>query len=161
MVESTSMTQDATPEHPPYRTSLFFGPEAVEKRPADRYCVFNVKKRSWKGGIQVAVEIGAGQIDRLRQVLHFSPELARRLAPLPVEDRASYEKRAADLFVQAICSSKLDLLLESGVSQDNQRVAADMLIEELDQAVADRRASIFSYVLNELDLAPVDPASPT
>ena len=40
-----------------YRVTFFFGPEAVEERPDHLRCVFNVKKRSWKGGVQVAVDV--------------------------------------------------------------------------------------------------------
>lgn len=160
MVQSATMVHETAPEHPAYRTSLFFGPELVDARPAVRYCVFNVKKRSWKGGIQVAVEIASEQVDRIRRTLRFPSELARIFESLPVEERALYEQRAEDLFVQALCSSKLDLLLESGVSQDNQSLTAEALVEELDRAASARRSSILSFIVSELDLTPGKPASP-
>ena len=39
-----------------FRVTLFVGPQPVEGKPFTQSTVYNVKKRSWKGGIQVAVE---------------------------------------------------------------------------------------------------------
>ena len=50
------MSSVPIPELPQYRVTLFFGPEPVKARPSRVCCVFNVKKRSWKGGVQIAVE---------------------------------------------------------------------------------------------------------
>ena len=52
-----------------YRVTFFFGPEAVEERPDHLRCVFNVKKRSWKGGVQVAVDVARRHLDRARERL--------------------------------------------------------------------------------------------
>ena len=49
-----------------FRITFFFGPEAAPDRPGVVRCVFNVKKRSWKGGVQVTVELEAAQLERIR-----------------------------------------------------------------------------------------------
>ena len=75
------------------------------------------------------------------------------------DERPSYEGRAADLFAQAVCWCKLDLRLNSGLIQENQRIPASELVLELDQAAIARREYVFSYILTELDLAPRSPSS--
>ena len=50
-----------------YRVTFFFGPEAVEHRPDHVRCVFNVKKRSWKGGVQMAVDVAQDHLVRARE----------------------------------------------------------------------------------------------
>src|SRR6266705_5247993 len=49
-----------------FRITFFFGPEAAPDRPGVVRCVFNVKKRSWKGGVQVTVELASAQFERIR-----------------------------------------------------------------------------------------------
>ena len=51
--------------------------------------VFNVKKRSWKGGIQVAVEVNQQQLDDISGIIDFRPWLAKKLCMMPHEDRPS------------------------------------------------------------------------
>jgi hypothetical protein len=58
-----TMTIEHAPEFSQFRVTLFVGPQPVEGRPFTSSCVFNVKKRSWKGGIQVAVVITQSQIE--------------------------------------------------------------------------------------------------
>ncbi|MDH4185392.1 MAG: hypothetical protein OEV08_00220 [Nitrospira sp.] len=123
-------------------------------------CVFNVKKRSWKGGVQVAVHMMQGQIERLGEEIHFSHWLARVLAALPSEDHLSYQERAHEFLIQALCWCKLDLLLRSAIMQENQCLAEDIWIDECRERVAERRDFILSYIAAELDLVPGDVPAP-
>jgi hypothetical protein len=116
--------------------------------------VFNVKKRSWKAGVQVSVEIGTGQLSAIRQRIRLTERLAQIFLTLAPDERPPYEGRLADLFAQAVTRCKLDLRLQSGLSQENQRIQADELVPELDQAVNVRAEYVVAYVLTELDMAP-------
>ena len=60
-----TMAVTHAPEPSQFRVTLFVGPQPVEGRPFTYSCVFNVKKRSWKGGIQVSVVVTQSQIDSL------------------------------------------------------------------------------------------------
>jgi hypothetical protein len=51
---------------------------------------------------------------------------------------------------------KLDLLLQSGITQENQCLAADILVDELRNLAIERAGFITSYVMDELDLPPGD-----
>ena len=146
------MAIDHAPEPFQFRVTLFVGPQPVKGRPFTHSCVFNVKKRSWKGGIQVDVTIAQGQIDRLSADVDFSNWLAQALADLPNEDRPSYQERARELFIQAVCWCKLDLAIQSGITQENQCLADDSWITEVNDAVSSRRSFITSYIASELDL---------
>ena len=119
-------------------------------------CVFNVKKRSWKGGIQVAVDLTKNQIELLNTDIGLSRWLAQALLDLTEEDRASHEERAHELFIQAVCWCKLDLALQTGITQDNQCLAADRWVAELRESVTRRTNFITSYIATELDLVPGD-----
>lgn len=136
-----------------YRVTLFFGPEPVAGKTPTQACVFNVKKRSWKAGIQVAVEIRIDQLSALRQAIQFEDRFDKSLAALDPDDRRYYEERISDLFAQAICWCKLNLRLQSKLSQENQRMGPDELTGELNQIVTDRSESILTYIREELDLA--------
>ena len=124
----------------------------MEGRPFTSSCVFNVKKRSWKGGVQVAVAISDAQIDQLQAEVALSHWLAQALNDLPEEDRSALEERAHELFIQAVCWCKLDLLLHSGITQDNQCLADDRWILEVRDTVIKRTNFITSYIATELDL---------
>ncbi len=126
-----TMAVEHAPEPSQFRVTLFVGPQPVEGRPFTSSCVFNVKKRSWKGGIQVAVDISQSQIDTLSAEVDFSRWLAKALNDLSAEERPSHEERARELFIQAICRCKLDLLLQSGITQENQCLADDTWITEV------------------------------
>ena len=128
----------------------------MEGRPFTFSCVFNVKKRSWKGGVQVAVVMTQNQIDSLSAALDFSRWLALALIDLSDEHRASHEHRASELFVQALCWCKLDLALRSGIAQENQCLADDIGIVGVRETVIKRRDFITSYIASELDLVPKD-----
>ncbi|NJN36399.1 MAG: AAA family ATPase [Nitrospiraceae bacterium] len=94
-------------------------------------CVFNVKKRSWKAGIQVAVEIGTSQLGALRRIMKLNDRLAARLMAVDSNEISHYQERAGDVFAQVLCRCKLGLRLQSGLAQDNQRIVADELTDEL------------------------------
>lgn len=151
-----AMAMTHAPEPSQFRVTLFVGPQPVKGNPFTSSCVFNVKKRSWKGGVQVAVDITQSQIDRLSADVDFSRWLALALADLPDTDRAFQQERAHELFIQAVCWCKLDLALQSGITQENQCLAADTWIAEVGETVIKRTNFITSYIAAELDLAPRD-----
>ncbi len=147
------MSTTPAPQLPLYRVTLFYGPEPAEGQPPRLCCVFNVKKRSWKGGVQITVEVEEGQLDRLRVALGFDAWLQGVLAGRPEADRDDYVTRARDAFVQAICARKLDLALEAGLPQENGRLPAEALTAELERAILGAPERIMTHVLTELDLA--------
>ena len=140
-----------------FRMTLFVGPQPVEGKPFTLSTVYNVKKRSWKGGVQVAVELDQAQIDQLSAVIGFRPWLEAALATVPAEERASYHERAEELLVQALSWCKLDLLVQSGITQKNQCLTADTFVAELNDIAAKKRDFITSHVAAELDLLPHTP----
>lgn len=149
-----AMAVEHAPEPSQFRVTLFVGPQPVEGRPGLSSCVFNVKKRSWKGGIQVAVNMTQSQIDRLSTEMDFPGWLAQALSDLAADDRSSCQERASELFVQAVCWCKLDVLLQSGITQENQCLAGDAWIAEVGETVVRRREFVTSYIAAELDLVP-------
>jgi hypothetical protein len=148
------MTREASS----YRVTLFFGPELLDGEPDTHACVFNVKRRSWRAGVQVAVEISSDQLTTLRRKIHLTDRLAQSFELLPPEERAVREDRVADLFVQAVARCKLDLRLQTGLRQENGRILANELVPELDQAVTGRVEYVLAYVLTELDLTSDHPS---
>jgi hypothetical protein len=143
----------SAPDVPPYRVTFFYGPEPVgEDRPGLLCCTFNVKKRSWKGGVQIAVEVEERQVARARDMTGFEGWLTRLLATLLDAERADYESRARDLFVQHLCRLKLDLAIEAGLQQENSRMGADAFAKELDAAAPPRKDRLLSNILAELDV---------
>jgi hypothetical protein len=141
------------PDVPRYRIGFFYGPEPVEGRPGILSCTFNVKKRSWKGGVQIAVEVDDQQIARARAATGFESWLARMLSTLLDAERADYDNRARELFVQHLCALKLDLAIESGLQQQHGRIAAESFERELDAAVPARKDRLLAGIQAELDLA--------
>lgn len=148
----TASPQSA-PGVPPYRITLFYGPEPVEDRPGLLGCTFNVKKRSWKGGVQVAVEVAEGQVARARDAVGFEAWLERLLSTLLDAERSDYEGRARDLFVQHLCALKLDLAIGAGLKQEHGRVAGEVFEGELDAALPAHRDRLLAQILAELDLS--------
>jgi hypothetical protein len=140
-----------------FRVTLFVGPQPVQEKPFTQSTVFNVKKRSWKGGVQVAVELNQTQIDRLSTAIAFSPWLEKALVTVPEEERGAYHERAHELLVQALAWCKLDLLLQSGITQSNQCLTADTFVAELDGIAQRKRDFVLSHVATELDLLPHNP----
>ena len=135
-----------------FRITFFFGPDDVPDRPNVRVCVFNVKKRSWKGGVQVGVELLKHQLARLsdRGQLDELVEMIR--ARTEPESFSDYERRARDLFTQQMCRTKLDLAIAKGISQENQTISSDALVQELDNEAQARGDAIRQAILTELDL---------
>jgi hypothetical protein len=147
-----TMAVEHAPEPSLFRVTLFVGPQPMEGRSFASSCVFNVKKRSWKGGIQVAVAITQSQIETLSIDVDFSRWLTQTLLDLSDEDRPSHKERALELFIQAVCWCKLDLVLHSGITQENQCLPDDTWIAEHRATVIKRRNYITSYIASELDL---------
>ena len=143
----------SAPEVPQYRITFFYGPEPAEDDRGLLCCTFNVKKRSWKGGVQIVVEVEERQVARARDAAGFEAWLARILSTLLDGERADFESRARDLFVQHLCALKLDLAIGAGLRQENSRVTAESFREELDAAVPGQKDRLLSHVLTELDLA--------
>lgn len=138
---------------PQFRITLFYGPESIgDEQPCQR-CVFNVKKRSWKGGVQIVVEVAETQVNRLLASLEFSAWIHSVLSNVPQEDRAHYESRARELFVQEICSLKLSRALDSDGRQDNTFISWNQWLDELDALVVSSTYRIKANILTELDLA--------
>ncbi len=143
-----------------YRVTVFFGPELVHGTTDVLACVFNVKKRSWKAGIQVAVEITLEQVARLRHELRLMDRLSEALLGIAPEERSACEQRIEDLFVQAVTWCKLVLGMEAGLTQENQWIPAAAFVSELDRLVMGRREEVIAYIASELGLA-IDPSSPS
>jgi hypothetical protein len=154
------MAIERAPEPSQFRVTLFVGPQPVEGKPFTSSCVFNVKKRSWKGGIQVAVVLTQSQIDTLSTDVDFSRWLALAQVDLADEDRLSSQKRAHELFIQAVCWCKLDLTLQSGIAQENQCLGDDIWNTAIRDSVITRTNFITSYVASELDLVLRDATAP-
>jgi hypothetical protein len=129
----------------------------VEGKPFTQSTVYNVKKRSWKGGIQVAVEMDQLQIERISTAIGFAQWLEEALLRVPQEEHDAYHERAHELLIQALAWCKLDLLLQSGITQKNQCLTADTFVAELDGMVPQKRDFIASHVAAELDLLPHNP----
>ena len=151
------MPSDPASDLTQFRVTLFVGPQPVEGKPFTQSTVYNVKKRSWKGGIQVAVEMDQPQIERLSTAIGFAQWLEEALLGAPQEERDAYYERAQELLIQALAWCKLDLLLQSGITQKNQCLTADTFVAELDRIVPDKRDFIASHVAGELDLLPHNP----
>jgi hypothetical protein len=152
------MAHESSPELSSYRVTLFFGPEPVEQESGVQACVFNVKKRSWKAGIQISVEIKPEQLARLRHEVQLTDRLAEGLRTLAPDERPAYHERAGDLFAQAVAWCKLDLRLRAGLTQENQRIPASDFVPELDDSVVARAEYVVTYVLTELDIVPDHPS---
>lgn len=148
------MALDTPPDAAPYRVTFFFGPELVDGDSITQTCVFNVKKRSWKAGIQVSVDIVTDQLGALQETIRQAAPIARALEQLTEQDRTDAAARIPDLAAQAIAWCKLDLRLAIGLPQENQRIPGDELIAELNHAVPTRQEYVVTYILTELDLMP-------
>jgi hypothetical protein len=135
-----------------FRITFFFGPDNLPERPDTLSCVFNVKKRSWKGGVQVSVELTEEQLIRLREMGQLDELIEMIRAKADTEEFFGYERRARDLFIQKVCWTKLDLAIASGISQENQTIAAHSLMDELERHVKAGKGGIHDSILSELDL---------
>ncbi len=143
----------SAPDVPPYRITFFYGPEPVAHRPGLLGCTFNVKKRSWKGGVQVAVEMEESQAARAREAVGFEAWLQRLLATQLDAERSEYESRARDLFVQQLCALKLSLAIDAGLRQEHSRVDGERFARELDAALPEHKERLLANILAELDVS--------
>ena len=149
------MSKFVSPKIPQYRMTLFYGPERDESDLEVLYCVFNVKKRSWKGGVQIAVEITQAQLSQIGKAFNFDQWLRKSLEHLPETEREDYIERGKDIFVQQICFLKLQLIVNVGITQENSRAPKDFLVTELDEVLENEESSLKDEVLQELDIDPI------
>ncbi len=148
------MVASSSPAVPPYRVTLFFGPEVRDTDPDMVYCVFNVKKRSWKGGVQLTVEMAQDQIARCTQILQLESWLRTALHHLPREEYDGYVQRGLTLSLQYLCRAKLQLAINDGLKQDTTLLSPDMLFHALEQAVCRDGPLLKANLLAELDAPP-------
>ena len=142
----------SSPGIPVYRITLFYGPEVIHADPNILQCVFNVKKRSWKGGVQIVVAVEEAQLARVREALQFDHWVEEILSQVPQEEYSDYALRAQDLFVQQVCHLKLQLAIQQGIRQENSNLDSKMLWQELDEGVIQEANSIKDQVLADLDI---------
>ncbi|UCH91510.1 MAG: hypothetical protein JSU60_02000 [Nitrospirota bacterium] len=140
------------PQIPLFRITLFYGPETIEGASDTIHCVFNVKKRSWKGGVQVGVLIERNQIRRLEKKLAFLSWIEEHLQIIPSDKREAYVKLGYDLFIQFICFHKLETFIQQGIKQENAQVSAGFLISETDEAIQREAEKIKQQIMVELDV---------
>ena len=142
----------SSPRVPTYRITLFYGPERVDTTPRTIQCVFNVKKRSWKGGVQIAVVIEESQLTCVGKSLQFDAWLEAILAQVPQNEHADYTLRAHDLLAQQVCYLKLQLGIEHGIRQENSQLDSQTFVQELDDVIAQDATTIKNQILVELDI---------
>ena len=148
------MSTSSSPKIPPYRTTLFFGPDVHETNPDIFYCVFNVKKRSWKGGIQLVVEMTQPHVSRFKQILQLEPWLRKSLCHLPKEEYDEYFQRGQELFLQYLCQTKLQLAINEGLRQETILLSQDMFSQELENAIRQNGHALKENLFAELDIPP-------
>ena len=142
----------SSPGVPAYRITLFYGPEYVEGNPKIIQCVFNVKKRSWKGGVQIVVDLEEEQFTRVGKSLHFDAWVEDILTQVPENSRTQCAERAKDLFAQQVCLTKLQQAIQQGIRQENFTLESQMFVPELDEAMVREAPSIKNQMLDELDV---------
>ena len=150
------MSSLPSPEVPQYRVTLFFGPETEESNPDLLYCVFNVKKRSWKGGIQVVVKLEVDQFRRLKKKLGFTEWLETAVAEVPPPEREDFIQRGHDILAQCLCQTKLFLAIKEKFQQENCELEERYLMNELEDAVDREKDGLKTQVLHELDIPQQD-----
>ena len=149
------MSEFVSPKIPQYRMTLFYGPERDESDSDVLYCVFNVKKRSWKGGVQIAVEITRTQLLQIRKAFNFEQWLRKFLEHLSETEQQACFERGQDIFAQQVCLFKLQLAINVGITQENSRVSKDFLVKELDEVLEKEESVLKGEVLQELDIDPL------
>lgn len=142
------------PQIPLFRITLFYGPEDVEGASDSIHCVFNVKKRSWKGGVQVEVVMTKNQITRLEGILRHPSWLEDVLSGVPGEDRGDYLGKSHDLLIQLLCFHKLQAFINQGIRQENTQISGTSLVSETDEVVKREAEEIKRQICTELDLEP-------
>ena len=144
------------PQIPLFRITLFYGPEVIEGTSDTIHCVFNVKKRSWKGGVQVDIVVENHQIQDLQAGLVFQPWIEEHLHEVPLDQQEDYRKKGDDLFIQFICFHKLEVYIQQGIKQENTQVSGDVLMAETNEVVYREAENIKQQILVELDLDAVE-----
>lgn len=142
----------AFPHHPAYRVTLFYGPDYLEHELPEVQCVFNVKKRSWKGGVQISVFILESQMLRLKEGMAFDHWLQSVIADIPPAVCSDVFDRAQDLLAQQLCYLKLTLALERGIPQEHGQIVGQQFLEELDEQVRHYDEWLKQQIVNELDV---------
>ena len=135
-----------------YRVTFFFGPEPVEHRPDHLRCVFNVKKRSWKGGVQVSLDIAQEHVDQARLEIGFSSWIDHQLHKISQEEQADLTRRANELFIQSLCACALNLALQGGIEQHNQVIEAARFTDQLRRITTEQAEQVTDPIRLELDL---------
>lgn len=135
-----------------YRVTFFFGPEPVEHRPDHLRCVFNVKKRSWKGGVQVGIDVALEYLEQVRREIGFSSWIGHQLQNSSQEERNEAMHRADELFIQSVCTCALNLALHAGIEQQNQVVAVATFVTELQRIIHEQPEQVTDLIRLELDL---------
>lgn len=135
-----------------FRYTLFYGPERDTVNPSVQYCVYNLKKRSWKGGVQVSVEISDDQIDRACRLMRFEEWLNGQLVTMKEHDRPHYVDLGQDVLVQQLCLVKLQVAIEHGIPQENMTLRWDQFDQEFDRRVLLNHEDAKHHILSELDL---------
>ena len=146
------MASTSSPGVPTYRITHFYGPESDDANPRTLRCVFNVKKRSWKGGVQIVVVIEESQLIRVGKSLQFDDWLSKVLVHVPYRERSDYTVRAHDLLAQQVCYLKLQLAIGQGIRQENTQLDGQMLLQELEEAIPQEGKNIKDQILVELDI---------
>ena len=144
------------PQIPLFRITLFYGPEDVEGASDSVHCVFNVKKRSWKGGVQVEVIMKKNQITQLENLLKYPSWLERVLNDVPAEYQSDYREKSHDLLIQLLCFYKLQAFITQGIHQENTQVPGDSLVLEINEVVQRKTEEITRQISVELDLLKVE-----
>lgn len=146
------MTIPSTSDGAQYRTTFFFGPEVALDPPHHVRCVFNVKKRSWKGGVQVAIDLAQDRLLRARERIRYAAWLGRLLQQVELGDREAVTCRADDLFIQVFCSCALNFALHAGLEQENQVIDAESFGADLDRLIDEQPEQLTEQIRLELDL---------
>jgi len=140
------------PQVPAFRITLFYGPEVVEAVPKVVQCVFNVKKRSWKGGVQIVVALLESQVIHLSHSIHFEEWVKTVLSGVSEGERPDYIQRAYDLLGQQICAMKLQLAIQNGMAQENACVGTERFVEELNEVVLKDANKVKNNIVTEMDV---------
>ncbi len=140
------------PQIPLFRITLFYGPETVAGASNTIHCVFNVKKRSWKGGVQVGIQMNLSQLEEMNQRFDYRSWINGILLNVPSEERQIYHQKAEDLLTQLICFYKLQEYIQQGIQQENVQVSPEQLFEETQTVVFREMEEIKRQILVELDI---------
>lgn len=140
------------PQIPLFRITLFYGPEMVEGASDSIHCVFNVKKRSWKGGVQVDVVMNQTQLIGLESVLGHPTWLETLLNNIAEEEQKDYLEKSRDLLIQLVCFYKLQIFIQEGIRQENIQIPGDSYINEVNEAVQREAENLKRQICVELDL---------